>query len=274
MGAVTVAGDLPRRLLTAAVGLPLVWAVATVGGAFFAATLALVCAVATWELCRLAGAHRAVTMLACALGVGLLAIAVNAGAGPTLVALGACATPATALALAMRRRAPDATHPDVATRQLLVVLATLVWVALPLAVLALLHAGGGAGWVALALSVTWGADAGACLVGRRFGRTPLTSVSPRKTREGALAGLLTALLGAALVRALWLPDLDPLLCLVIAAAANAAGQLGDLGASLLKRAAGAKDSGRIVPGYGGVLDKVDSLLLAAPLLYGFHCFLT
>lgn len=123
----------------------------------------------------------------------------------------------------------------------------------------------GAQWVLFALLLVWVADIGAFFVGRRFGRIRLApEVSPGKTWEGALGGLavsaLVAVAGAAWFRvALW-----PFLPLCLAAVGFSI--VGDLTESLLKRFAGMKDSGSMFPGHGGVMDRIDSLTGAAPVL--------
>ena len=121
-------------------------------------------------------------------------------------------------------------------------------------------------WTALALLTAWAADTGAYLVGRRIGRRGFfTAISPKKTWEGAVGGEVAAILTALLLGSLWgLPALHSLafgFCLGIAAA------LGDLAESLIKRQFGAKDSSNIVPGHGGALDRLDSLLFAAVFAY-------
>jgi phosphatidate cytidylyltransferase len=124
----------------------------------------------------------------------------------------------------------------------------------------------GAEWVLFALVLVQVADIGAFFVGRRFGRHRLApNVSPGKTWEGAVGGLiastLVAILGSArfdVPLAQFLP-----LCLVVVAFSI----VGDLTESLLKRFAGLKDSGRLFPGHGGVMDRIDSVTAAAPLLY-------
>ncbi|MBM4407981.1 MAG: phosphatidate cytidylyltransferase [Chloroflexi bacterium] len=126
------------------------------------------------------------------------------------------------------------------------------------------------GWVLLLVLAVWAFDTGAYLVGRRFGRHRfLTHLSASKTLEGVAGGLVGATLVA--VAGLWALGepwpggllLGPLLGL--------AAQAGDLAESMLKRAAGAKDSGTLIPGHGGILDRIDSFLFAAPVvtLYAF-----
>ena len=143
-----------------------------------------------------------------------------------------------------------------------------------------------AGWfsVLLVLLVVWSGDIFAYYIGRAFGRTPLAPrISPRKTWEGAIASFVGSILvalflfahanniahGAEAAGLLALPQhfiTPPIwpLRIAVAAAINVAAQLGDLVESMIKRGAGIKDSGALLPGHGGVLDRIDALLMAAP----------
>ncbi len=108
----------------------------------------------------------------------------------------------------------------------------------------------------------------AFFVGHAVGHRRLApAVSPGKTVEGALGGLAGGVLGALVVRHLGLPDLPPLHAVGLGVAVAAMGIVGDLDESLLKRWAGVKDSGTLFPGHGGMLDRLDSLLFGAPVLY-------
>lgn len=121
-------------------------------------------------------------------------------------------------------------------------------------------------WILALILVVWSFDTFAYFTGRRFGRHPfMAHISPSKTLEGVVGGLVaSAIVGAILVAALgrpWLAGLGFGLVLAVAA------QAGDLAESMLKRAAGAKESGTLIPGHGGMLDRVDSFLFAAPVAY-------
>jgi phosphatidate cytidylyltransferase len=121
-------------------------------------------------------------------------------------------------------------------------------------------------WILVLVLVVWAYDTAAYLTGRRFGRHPfMHHISPSKTLEGVAGGVAAAaVVGALLVLALGRPVLAGL---VLGLALGLAAQVGDLTESMLKRAAGAKESGRLIPGHGGLLDRVDSFLFAAPVAY-------
>ena len=128
--------------------------------------------------------------------------------------------------------------------------------------------GSGAAWALMLVLVVWGYDTGAYLTGRLVGRRRLLDhISPSKTIEGMAGGLVlgtvAAGIGAVLV------GLEPWHPLIIGPLVGLAAQAGDLAESMLKRAAGRKESGFLVPGHGGILDRIDSFLFAAPVLAGY-----
>ena len=121
--------------------------------------------------------------------------------------------------------------------------------------------------------ILMGADIGAYYVGKTFGKHKLApSISPGKTWEGVVGGFVASLLMAALAHFWFFPELPLKIALPLAAVMTVLGILGDLTESALKRGAGAKDAAKILPGHGGVLDRLDSLLFNAPLIYYFGRF--
>jgi phosphatidate cytidylyltransferase len=135
----------------------------------------------------------------------------------------------------------------------------------------------GFAWVILVFVVTWLNDTLAYFAGRFFGKTPFyPKVSPKKTWEGFLGGVVGSVLGALGTKATFLLvpqpsgerfDLGWFSAVALGLGASVLGPLGDLAESMLKRAAGVKDSGNLIPGHGGLLDRIDALLFIAPWIY-------
>lgn len=116
--------------------------------------------------------------------------------------------------------------------------------------------------------VTWAGDTGAYYAGVSMGRTPLAlRISPNKTVEGLLGGCLLAVVIALIARAWFIPSFTIVDAVVLGILLTVAGLIGDLSESMFKRGAGVKDSGGLIPGHGGMLDRLDSLLLTAPTYY-------
>jgi len=124
------------------------------------------------------------------------------------------------------------------------------------------------------LLVNWIGDTGAYYVGKNFGRHKLApAVSPGKTWEGAAASAVTGVIFGLIYLPLAIKGTSILLAGSLALAASVAGQVGDLAESAIKRGAGVKDSGSLLPGHGGMLDRVDSSMFALPVLYAISTFL-
>jgi phosphatidate cytidylyltransferase len=124
-------------------------------------------------------------------------------------------------------------------------------------------------WLMYGLMLNWAGDSGAYYVGRRFGKHKMAPrVSPQKSWEGAAASVATSVLLAG-TYIWWFAGVAPAKAIVLTAVANAAGQLGDLAESAMKRSAGVKDSGTILPGHGGFLDRVDSTLFTLPVILAY-----
>lgn len=126
----------------------------------------------------------------------------------------------------------------------------------------------GLAWTALVVFTIWVGDSAAYLGGRSLGRRPLAPrISPKKTIEGSLAGLLGSALTAWLCATVFGLNLPPVVALGFGLLIGMSGQFGDLIESLIKRRAGVKDSGTLIPGHGGILDRIDALLLAFPVAW-------
>jgi phosphatidate cytidylyltransferase len=152
-------------------------------------------------------------------------------------------------------------------------IAGVLYVAVLLSFVALLKKRGddGGSWVYIALTCTWFSDTGAYFAGRFIGPAwPVKlyeSVSPKKTVIGGIGGLVGSFGALALAKLWYLPTLSWLDCVLVSIPANFLGQTGDLCESLLKRSVGVKDSGALLPGHCGMLDRIDALLFSAPYIY-------
>jgi phosphatidate cytidylyltransferase len=274
-----------RRILTAAVAIPIVVLIVWLApSAAIAAVAALVLLLALDEFFRLADrlnmrAYRFWTMLS---ALGLIYAQWFAGAvetrkiGPDAEIvrnLGGAALSidgvllifvlGVAIMVIVGRRAISEIVPAVASSS-----AALLFVALPFSYLVRLVEleRYGRQLVLFALALVWAGDMLAYFIGEFAGHIPLAPVlSPKKTWEGAAANMAASLIVAILFARWMQTDATPML--IVAACANVAGQLGDLIESAYKRGAGVKDSGSILPGHGGMLDRIDSLILAAPAVW-------
>ncbi len=129
-------------------------------------------------------------------------------------------------------------------------------------------------WVAVALGVTFCNDTGAYFVGRAVGRHKLApAISPGKTVEGGVGGLAAGIGFMLASRATFFPAIGLFDCLAIGSGAGFLGPAGDLVESLLKRSVGAKDSGRLIPGHGGILDRIDAVLFVGAFVYAYARYL-
>ena len=277
-----ISNQLALRLLSAAAGLPVIIAAILVGGPLFAALLGLALLAALGEIAAICGVRRAsAAFLFAAAGLGAALGVALTDAAPLhqVLLIGALAVfGATTLEAMLREQEAQPDQPSAALSRYLtdgaVTAAALLYLAAPGAAFVLIRGdlGGsdGAEWMLLAVLAVMSTDAAAYAGGRTFGRRRLApAISPNKTVEGAISGWLG---GAGAVLALdqifgLEPGIWPLILLALTL--PLAAQIGDLAESLFKRARGIKDSSNLIPGHGGVLDRLDSLLFGVPTIYFF-----
>lgn len=266
--------NLAMRLLSAVIAIPLLLALLYLGPAWgWALFLALALAVGAVELFGMTHPlDRASRILGVLLSLGVMAtlwfFTTNAA---SLLAL-AFLLPTAALFITLARLGSIETA---ALRAMAMGFGPL-YLGGGLGSLALLRRDGldsGPGFVLLALVLSWFSDTGAYFAGRFLGKHKLyEAVSPKKTVEGALGGLAAAVLGAVAGHYVYLKSLPLAHAIVLGLVAGGLGQAGDLAESMIKRSAGVKDSGGIVPGHGGILDRVDALMVTGTFTYIYVLF--
>ena len=217
--------------------------------------------------------------LASALGVHIPRLVTGAGVVAACVAAGSPHVPVDIVlmsallvvgALAVGAGTPG---PGV-LRDVAVAILPLVYIGLPLGALAAIRLIGGRESLMLLLATIVISDSGQYYTGRALGRRPLApSISPKKTIEGAIGGVVFGTAAMAAGGRIVFPAASLSMLLLVGAAVVGLGIVGDLFESLLKRSAGVKDSSALIPGHGGVLDRIDSWLFAAPVFYVFTRYL-
>jgi phosphatidate cytidylyltransferase len=259
-----------KRLATAAVGLPvLVVIIKYLNPWFFFALVCIAGVLATHELHALAR-QRSIEgnrTLGALLSLGVLASFVD-----ERVSLAAVLAAAVVLVPVLRLLKKDGV--EGALESISVTLAGIIFVGIPLGYLIALMGQGdeiGRDLIIFLFLVVWLADAGAYYVGSAIGKHPLSpTISPNKTMEGAAGGLAMSLVAATMAKVWFFQGLAVRDVVLLSILLWAAGMLGDLAESLLKRAAAVKDCGTLFPGHGGMLDRTDSLLFGAPVLFFYY----
>jgi len=251
------------RLLVAIPGIALAVAVVIAGGALFAAVVAVVALLALYELHSLTAAARPLRWAGDAGVLATIGLAwlLDDGQRGVLLGLTAGLLLAAFAALVLPRR-------DEVTARVATTAFGLLYIGLPFGMLVLTRElPEGAAAVANVLVGVWVFDTASYLGGRTWGRRPIAPrTSPGKTVEGAAIGLAAGTL-AVVLAGLYMDWISAWQSLLLGIAICVAAYLGDLFESMLKRDAGAKDSGRLLLGHGGVLDRFDALLFAAPVAY-------
>jgi phosphatidate cytidylyltransferase len=258
------AGNLARRLATAAAGIPIVLALILAGGALYTATAAILLALAAAEIAHAAGVRRTDPLALWGMAAAAaLTVAAHATPDMRLAALAALVAGSLVIALARAGVSPED------FRRWSAVVAGTAYVAVLGSHLVLLRRlPEGRDWVLLAVFTTFAVDTAAYASGRVIGGRKLAPrVSPGKTVAGAVGGLAGGAAAAAALNAALGLGQAPAAMLALGVAAAVAAEVGDLAESLLKRSLGVKDMGAVLPGHGGVLDRLDSLLFVAPVVY-------
>ena len=265
-----------QRILTAVIAMPLLIAAILWGGELVFLSLVLVFgAIGLYEFFRAAlpGEHSLGKALSIASGIVILSCvfiesrAVPArGSGTYCLTLAGCTGCILVLFFYHIVTARDMVQ---TVNRLALTVFGVFYITLFFSYLLLLNAGAqGPSLILFLLFVTWAGDAASYFVGSWKGRRPLCpGISPKKTIEGAVGGLLGGMITALACNFLLLKGASPMGSICAGAGINIMNQFGDLGESVLKRAFGIKDSGGVFPGHGGVLDRLDSLLFAAPFFY-------
>jgi phosphatidate cytidylyltransferase len=259
-----VRGGLLKRVLSTVVLLPVFLAIVMLGPLWlFGVTIVLIGAVAQWEF---TGMFERAGIRTCRT-VGLLGgLAVTAGFAlpvPEGIAFTAVLLAALAAGLWRPRGAPIAWEPVAITVFGICYVNWLLGFGFWLRDLP-----SGREWVLLLIGVTWLGETAAYVVGSSVGRHPLAPlISPKKTIEGALAQILVSVLAAVVAQAWFFTALPLGHALMVGAGLGVVGQMGDLVESALKRSLRTKDTGHLIPGHGGILDRIDSLLFTTPVLF-------
>jgi phosphatidate cytidylyltransferase len=260
---------LVQRLLVVILLVPVFAAVIAIGGWVYVGVIALALGIAAWEYWRMfhQGGYRP-SLAVMVGGTALLALLrgmFGFAGGDGMLALVVMAAMTVHLSGYEKGRDEAATDFNITLGGVLY----LGWLGGYL--ISLRNLTDGLWWVLLVLPAVWFADGGAFAIGRRWGKHSLSPrLSPKKTWEGYLGGIACSALFTSLLAALWnlrTPAITPLRGLVLGVVLAAITPLGDLGESMIKRQFGVKDTSQILPGHGGIMDRIDSWLWAAAISY-------
>jgi len=266
--------NLVQRVLSALVLFPLAVWLTVVGHWPFAVLVAVAAALCAWELMAMGGPLRQAEWFGVLVAGAFPLLAALAPPGELLPGWTGLALAGATVGLLSTLLLRHDTQEAVPARAGRIALSWL-YCGLLAATVVGLERRFGVEWVVLAFLVTWGNDTAAYFAGVLFGKHPLAAkVSPKKTWEGFAGGAVGSLGFALGVQHFLLEaELPVVAALAVGAGAAVLGPLGDLVESLLKRALGVKDSSQLIPGHGGLLDRIDALLFVAPWVYLFAAYL-
>jgi len=263
-----------KRWITAVVLVPILFFILLKGSqSAFSLVVALVAFLGLKEYFAIIAAGNKIPLIieipAYGVGLALIYSAHTGGAGATLAMV---AFNLLLLALVVIVKfSPDSSILDSASKQI----QGIVYVPMFLSFLVLIrNSDQGALWIIWTFLIIAASDTGAFYFGTHFGKRALSPmVSPNKTVEGAVAGIVSAVVMGLCFSQFFIAAISPMQALIFSAIAASAGQVGDLFESALKRQGKIKDSGSILPGHGGILDRIDGLIFALPIAFCFKLLL-
>jgi phosphatidate cytidylyltransferase len=260
-----------KRWITGIVALPFLIYLIYTGGIAFASMIAVASLLAFWEYFRIVfdspdtNLRKVVTAIGYLTALSMVAVAHRYSVEMLIVVMGTNIIISSLVFLFFFK-----SHIQL-IESIRIQLQGVIYIPLSLSILVLIRNGNdGIAWIFFLLAIIFAGDTSAFYFGTYFGRHKLSpSVSPGKTIEGSIGGFLANILIGSVFKLFLFPYLSWGICFFFFILIGAAGQVGDLFESALKRMSGVKDSGTILPGHGGILDRIDALLFATPVMYFF-----
>jgi phosphatidate cytidylyltransferase len=260
-----------KRWITGIVALPFLIYLIYAGGVAFASMIAVVSVLAFWEYFRIAfnspdnNPSKVVFAIGYLTAISMVAAAYQYSAEMLIAVMGANIIISGFVFLFFFKSNLKMIE------NIRIQLQGVIYIPLSLSILVLIRNGtDGIAWIFFLLTIIFAGDTSAFYVGTYFGRHKLSpSISPGKTIEGSIGGFLANIFVGSIFKFFLFPYLSWKICFFFFILIGAAGQVGDLFESAMKRMSGVKDSGIILPGHGGILDRIDALLFATPVMYFF-----
>jgi phosphatidate cytidylyltransferase len=260
-----------KRWITGIVALPFLIYLIYAGGVAFASMIAVASLLAFWEYFRIvfdspdSNLRKVVTAIGYLTALSMVAVAYRYSVEMLIVVMGTNIIISSLVFLFFFKSNLQMIE------SIRIQLQGVIYIPLSLSILVLIRNGtDGIAWIFFLLAIIFAGDTSAFYFGTYFGRHKLSpSVSPGKTIEGSIGGFFANILIGSVFKLFLFPYLSWGICFFFFILIGAAGQVGDLFESALKRMSGVKDSGTILPGHGGILDRIDALLFATPVMYFF-----